>query len=211
MKRKSLIPAAIFFGIFISLVIYIGSAYGSGPCAVDRIAQEWINSIRSPGLDAFFTNITELASVKLMIALILVLLLIPKTRFKIGVPLAIGELTNLGIYILTKNIMQRPRPDASNYLIDWKDVMDYSFPSGHSATSIFVYLLLAYILFKTFDKVWAKIGALILAILPVLVAFSRLYIGVHWFSDILCGIVLGLACLFAVKGIFYTDYKNSDA
>ncbi|MFR1832308.1 MAG: phosphatase PAP2 family protein [Lachnospiraceae bacterium] len=146
----------------------------------------WIQQFRSPGLDEFMTAITFLGDGGwFWIALGAVLLAVPKTR-KTGaavlISLAVGFI--LGNLIL-KNAVARQRPcwldQAVPLLI--KSPTDYSFPSGHSlasfegAVSIFLY-----------HKKWG-IAAVILA---VLIACSRMYLFVHFPSDVLAGSLLGI-------------------
>ncbi|WP_026919588.1 phosphatase PAP2 family protein [Gordonia shandongensis] len=94
---------------------------------------------------------------------------------------------------ILKVIFSRPRPPVEDRLID---VGGASFPSGHATLSTIVYLLSAVILYRLYPSVRAR--ALWLLWLPVLLAaigVSRVYLGVHWTSDILFGWVFGLIWL----------------
>ena len=125
------------------------------------------------------------------IALTLALLAFRKTRrlgVLCGVSMVFGLLmTNLVI----KNWVARVRPyeliDELKLIIGRAD--DYSFPSGHTTNS----LACAWVLFRRAPKKWG-VPALVLAIL---IALSRLYVGIHYPTDILGGAVIGLvsACL----------------
>ena len=93
---------------------------------------------------------------------------------------------------LIKYLIMRPRPytELSNLIL--LDLgTDYSFPSGHTSTST----AMAYLLSKEYKK-W------IFMLIPVVVAFSRLYIGVHYPSDILGGFLIGFFISYLLEYIF---------
>ena len=140
------------------------------------------------------------------ILLAIVLAIIPKTR-KIGLTMAgaifIGALiTNIGL----KNIVDRPRPYDANELFRsyWEAVghgpeSDSSFPSGH-ATVAFASMTAV---FLTVNKRYSWTGF----VFAFLIAFSRIYIAVHYPSDVLFGIIIGIgagiASYYLVK-LFYS-------
>lgn len=88
----------------------------------------------------------------------------------------------LGVLIglIIKNIVQRTRPEN---LLE----TDYSFPSLHATASILLYGWLAFYLWKQ----GRQRKALVLLLVPLLIGFSRIYLGVHWFSDVLGGLLFG--------------------
>lgn len=93
---------------------------------------------------------------------------------------------------LIKIIVMRPRPytELSNLIL--LDLgTDYSFPSGHTSTST----AMAYVLSCEYKR-W------ILMLIPVIVGFSRLYIGVHYPSDVLGGFLLGLVIAYMTEYFF---------
>ncbi len=146
----------------------------------------WFQSLRGP-LDAVVTFITHLADHGyLWILVALVLLLFRKTRkggFAVAIALACGVLiTNLCI----KNAVARIRPyetiEGLYSIIGKMD--DWSFPSGHTTASFAAATAMALTLGKKFG-----LPAFILA---ALIALSRLYVGVHYPSDVLAGVIIGL-------------------
>jgi undecaprenyl-diphosphatase len=103
------------------------------------------------------------------------------------------------LVIALKYGLERARPQTRYELVD-----PYSFPSGHAATSIVVYGFLAFLLAHG-KPGWQKIVlALPAAGIAVLVAFSRVYLGAHWFSDVVASIGLGLAWI----GLLCIAYIN---
>lgn len=174
---------------------------------LDAVILLWIQAnLRGP-LDAVVTFITHLADHGyLWILIALILLLIRKTRkggCAAAIALACGALiTNLCI----KNAVARIRPyetiEGLYSLIGRME--DWSFPSGHTTASFAAATAMASTLGKKFG-----IPAFILAIL---IALSRLYVGVHYPSDVLAGVIIGIVSgligSFAVKVIVKTWQKK---
>ena len=148
------------------------------------------DTLACPFLDAFLSAVTHLGDSGIFwVALALVLILIPKTR-KIGVHMGLALLFGLIVCNLgLKPVIHRIRPydlDPTFTLLIPPE-HDFSFPSGHTAASFEG----AVSLFMH-DKRWGT-AALVLA---ATIAFSRLYLTVHYPTDVLAGIVLGTAAAF---------------
>jgi membrane-associated phospholipid phosphatase len=109
----------------------------------------------------------------------------------------LGEIFDL----VLKQLIARPRPLISPLVQE----TSYSFPSGHSMGSVIVYLLLAYGLYYfTRNKVVASAGFLAAFVLIGLIGFSRVYLGVHYPSDVFGGYIIGfwwLATLLLLDSI----------
>ena len=98
---------------------------------------------------------------------------------------------------LLKGVFDRPRPTLVPH---GSYVYSYSFPSGHSTMSAVVFLTLAGILASLEPKRRAKAFIFTLAVLTVLaIGFSRVYLGVHWPTDVLGGWTLGAAWALAAR------------
>lgn len=108
-----------------------------------------------------------------------------------------------GIFIyLTKFVMNRPRPNYAVYLEH-----SASFPSGHAAISVALYGFLAYLLFRAAKKRKHRVLAVLIGVLIILaVGFSRLYLGVHYASDVWAGYLVGL--LWLTVGISVNEWKH---
>jgi undecaprenyl-diphosphatase len=95
-------------------------------------------------------------------------------------------------FIVITHIVQRDRPDVEQLI---KSEITTSFPSGHVAAAT-VYAAIAVIVFKHTRAVWARSLAVTLAVIvPLLVAWARVYQGVHYLTDTLAGIGLGATSL----------------
>ena len=145
-----------------------------------------LQKIRTPLLDIFMSNITKLGNAGIVwILLTIVLLLIPKTR-KSGLILASALIVDLILCNgILKPLIARIRPFDVNSAIQLivAKPHDYSFPSGHTAAS-FTAVMALYLAGE--KKMWKV--ALVLA---VLIALSRLYLYVHYPTDIIGGVIFG--------------------
>ena len=116
------------------------------------------------------------------------------TKFKkellIGIHLLIGQ----GINRLIKYIIKRPRPPQGLHLV--KET-NYSFPSGHSMSAMIGYGLLIIEVYQSSLK-YKKLIMTLLAMMILLIGLSRIYLGVHYFSDVIGGFLLSLSYLLFI-------------
>lgn len=111
-----------------------------------------------------------------------------------------SSVSGIGADLLMKSMIARGRPDVSYRLVEASGM---SFPSGHTMMSSVIYLTLAILVAKASRDVRFKLFVVGVAMtLATLVGLSRIYLGVHWFSDVLGGWVAGalwaLACWLVV-------------
>lgn len=159
----------------------------------------WIqDNLTSPFLDTIMPLITKLGNGGIIWIITAIAMLCSKKYRKYGIILGAGLLAGLIVgNVFLKNIVERPRPcwiDSSVQLLIAVPT-DYSFPSGHTLSSV----IAATILTLT-NK---KFGVIAIP-LAVLIAFSRLYLFVHFPSDIIGAAFLGLFIAFTV---FYISKK----
>ena len=164
--------------------------------STDFMVLDWIQGhLRCAWLDWLMPKITFLGEAGLIWIVIALLFLWLKTRRKCGLKMVVSLVICLvlGLLIL-KNIIARPRPCWINTEMEMlvKVPKVYSFPSGHTLSGISS----ALIIFKDDRRI--GIPALILA---VMIAFSRLYLYVHFPTDVLAGAVLGILLAVATDKI----------
>ena len=156
---------------------------------------DMIQNLRTPIGDVVVPLITRLGDAGIIwIILTVLLLIIPKTR-KTGVIMMAALLVDVLLCnVLIKNLVARTRPFDVNTAVQLlvTKPQDYSFPSGHTAAS-FASVTALYLAGE--KKLWE-----IALVLTVLIAFSRLYLYVHYPTDVLGGIITG-----AIAG--YIGYK----
>ena len=190
----------------ISLIIFIFLFIGIITNKIeffDNYIHELILSIRTPNLTnilTLFTNIGGIISVSFItLVLTIVMLVLKKRTYSIGIILNV--LFSSLIYIVLKNIIQRPRPPIQERLIE---EIGYSFPSGHSTNSIAFYGFIIYLIYNNIkNKLLRNILIIILSILIFLIGFSRIYLRVHYASDVIAGFCLGIICVILFISIIY--------
>jgi membrane-associated phospholipid phosphatase len=182
--------------IFYFLNIAEDILFHSSIVMADFRIMELLVSLRNIPTAKFFLFITYLGNWEIILSLgiiALLVLLLLEERIK-----ALFFLTSVAIgqsaYSALKILFDRPRPDRELALTS---VGGYSFPSGHAVVSIIFYGLIAYFIAIIFRKRWQKTLIFISAgALIFLIGLSRMYLGLHWMSDIISGWSLGMAIIF---------------
>lgn len=160
-----------------------------------------IQSLRGPGLNTLVELITYIGNWQSIVVICLLLLAFDKTRKTYGIPVTAVAILSTVLNKIAKVLVARPRPDAVNMLIEQDG---FSFPSGHTTTAIAVFCLIAYIVYKQVENrkvAYASMFGLVL--LGILISLSRVYLGVHYASDVFAGACLGIAVFCFVALIFY--------
>lgn len=165
-----------------------------------------IQNIRSAPLDVIMKIITTLGNGGILwIAIAIILAIIPKTR-KCGLTMGFAmAITFILGNLVFKNLLMRGRPCWVDTSIDMlvKIPKDFSFPSGHTMNGVTASLCLFFYYKKP------GIAAIIVA---CAIAFSRMYVFVHWPTDIICGALLGaidaVIAFFVVKKIYELVQKR---
>ena len=164
----------------------------------------WIQEyLRNPMLTPILKVITTLGNGgAIWILLALLILMLPKTR-KVGCMMVAALLGTLLINnILLKNLIARTRPyeviEGLTYLV--RRPSEFSFPSGHAGSSFAA----ACVMLRRLPKRYG-IPAFVLA---VLIALSRLYVGVHYPSDVLFGMISGILISYAAEAIVERIWKR---
>jgi undecaprenyl-diphosphatase len=152
-----------------------------------------MNNIRKEWLDPIVIFITHLGKAGIAwIIIILALLIVKKTR-RVGIACAVALVLNVILCnFIIKPLVARPRPyDLYEQIVCIvKPQWDYSFPSGHTAASFSVSSVLPYMKMKK----RFSIPAIVLA---TMIALSRIYVCVHYPTDVICGAILGAMAGFA--------------
>lgn len=181
---SSVIFVVVFFSILSSGFLH--SAF----YALDEGFSNLIGTIASASVAQFFLFFTYLGNAEIIFAVeccaLLIFLVFHRRR---DIVLFMGALfTGQIVSFLFKIIAERPRPTDGLLPILGSD----SFPSGHALTAMVFYGLIAYLFTRSVkSRVWKTIIAASAATLIFLIGFSRIYLGVHWLSDVIAGWALG--------------------
>lgn len=164
----------------------------------------FLNSLSNPFLDKFMRLVTELAGIYFVIIFTLFLgwYLYLKRNYKNTLFLALSVLGTVLLNTLLKFIVKRPRPELWKQLINEKF---YSFPSGHAMISMALALVIIFIFWKHPQK---KLIRIISILYVVLIGLSRMYLGVHYPSDILGGWLMSSAWIILLQRIIYKEDED---
>lgn len=164
-----------------------GMAWG-----VDMGIQKVCFALRGSALDKVMIIITHMSDTWFIVGLCLILLLLPN-RKKYGIPVTAASLMGVIIYKPLKHLVMRDRPDKIYHLVNQGG---YSFPSGHSVTSVIVYGFLILLIERNVkNKKTRRALQGICLFLAIVIGPSRIYVGVHWPTDVICGWAIGLFVL----------------
>jgi membrane-associated phospholipid phosphatase len=169
--------------------------------AFDTSILLYLKSLHTPVRDRIMLALTFLGepNVLLMLSVSLGIMLWVRKHRSEATTIAITGAGGLGLNMLLKQLFARARPQLWERQIN---VDFYSFPSGHAMISMIIYGLLGYFLAARFPKQRWLIYSLIV-ILVAAIGLSRLYLGVHWPTDVIGGYIAGyiwlLSCIFSLE------------
>lgn len=182
---------------FISLILFLvitENVFNNEIMKADKIGYNIVSNLFSDKLTPLVKVVTWFGSATCLILLTVILFIIIKNKkagLLIGTNLVIISILNQTL----KSLLQRPRPTGFRIINE----TGYSFPSGHSMISLAFYGFLIYLIYKNIKNKCLKFTLIIsLFILIISIGLSRIYLGVHYTSDVFAGFLLSIAYL-----IFY--------
>lgn len=195
---KKIILRSIF------VILAVGGFAGLAICIQQGMTQafdDWVYGWVSQTIVPPFTEVLKIVTfggeVYVMIGVCVLLLIIPPITKKVGIPVSISMVCAIGISYLFKHVFSRPRPNILRLI----EETGFSFPSAHALLSASLYIMLMILVCKYLKSNIAKIVLVpVLSIVLFAVGFSRVYLGVHYATDIIGGWLIG----FAITLIVYT-------
>lgn len=174
--------------------------YSYGQWAMDAVMQDFMEGIRTPWLTAAFRIITSTGeTIPVIIAAVIIMMILAiYKKYKEAIVVAVYMLGVWRLNDFLKELIHRPRIDVTQHLVDisgYSHNSSFSLPSGHSMNFMALVLLMLYFVWIYSHNKRLKIG-LTLLLLPygLLVGLSRVYLNVHYFSDVAIGWSIGIAC-----------------
>lgn len=198
MKFQTYLIAAITVAVLAFSVLAVLVLNGV-TTSFDEATLLWINQHASPGFDSFFVAFTELGGliVVTVVSALLFGYFLYRKKYTKALLVAAGVGGAALMNIILKSIFDRPRPDLWEWLVV---ETHFSFPSGHATASMALAIVVVALLWKTKWRIASMIGA---AMYILSIGFSRLYLGVHYPTDILGGWLLGAAWVLLVIGVIF--------
>lgn len=177
--------------------------------AIDTAITNFIGGYSSPQLTPFMEAMTFLASKYFLIPAYLILIgwfLIHQKKKIVAINVAITGTIGFCLVFILKNIFQRNRPLSPMI----EPLNDYSFPSGHTTSGFIFYGLLIYLVWQSKLNTLSKflLGVLLLLI-ALLIGTSRIYLGMHYPSDVVAGFCLGF--IWLTTALLLLHYLNKRA
>ncbi len=179
---------------------------------LDRNIFYFLQSIRNPLADRFFVAITELGDLILfaILSLVIIVILLLQRARKSALLVVISFMGSLALVRLFKWLFRIERPITHLY----KGISSWGYPSGHTAHSAVLFGMLFVLLVRSLGNsgldtrvkrisTWVSLSLAVT--ISSVIGFSRLYLGAHWFSDVLGGFYLGW-CWMSFWGLYY--FKN---
>ena len=167
---------------------------------MDTLATPFFHALASPAMDAlmnFFTLLGSVYVIPILFAAAIIVLIVQR-RPGAALFLTVASGGALLLNGAMKLFFERPRPQ-----VPWANVLpDYSFPSGHTMNSVAFYGALAVIVWSIAGRRWGIVAVIAATVLCTLIGISRIYLGYHYFTDVIGGALAGVSWLLITVAVF---------
>lgn len=195
MSKKRLIIVSILLVLFL-IVLTLVVTGNSG--FIDNNIYNLVRSMSNSFFDKYFVFITHFGDTLTIVGVIFGFLLLSRNIY--GILLGASACNSVILNTIIKHIVRRDRPNGLRLI----EQGGYSFPSGHAMISICVYGLLLYFVFTKIKNKYLKcIISTLLFILIISIGVSRIFVGVHFASDVIAGYIL--ASIQVILLVSFTD------
>lgn len=201
MKKIKWIACLIFLIIFIVLGTLVSIR---SDIHIDNIVYSFISNYVSDDLTIFMKNFTYIASAPVVIIITILTLIFFKNK-KYGLFMSIDLILITLFQFLLKYTFTRNRPLDINLI----EETGYSFPSGHSLTAMAFYGFIIYLVLNSnLNRKIKYVLTILLSIIIILVGLSRIYLGVHFFTDVIGGFSFSILFLIIYITIIQGKLNN---
>ena len=201
--KENWIYMFIIILLIVSFIVIKNSSIYKYIVNFDYKVIEFFGNINDKRLMTSMSFITNFGDWYIPILIIVCIFLIIKNKWYFYT-LSTSYLLSGIVVFITKILVARPRPLEALIKIP----SSYSFPSGHTLTSLIFYMTLFYLMTEKSNKLIRITFGLLFCFLIVVVAFSRVCLGVHFFSDVVGGFILGMPCLLCCINIIEKNFKE---
>lgn len=197
-NKNKILVCSIFLLIFIfvSILVIVDKRR-----IFDRTVYNFIMSMRCDFLDNYFTFITHFGDTVFIVLFVSVFILSCRNIY--GILMAVSAMDSALMTFILKHIFLRTRPEYLRLIRQG----GYSFPSGHSMIAVCVYGYLLYLVLKIKNKTLKYILTCLLILLIISIGISRIYVGVHYPTDVIAGYLLGIIEVILLTEVLRL-YKN---
>jgi len=173
----------------LAFAVVAETALRSPVAAIDLSVTDQLHRYASLSIDGLMRGLTDLGSTIVLTGAVCVVVIALATRGDRAAALFVAAalIGTLALNGSLKDLFARPRPE-----LDWAEPMrDASFPSGHAMNAFVVYMAFGLVALRAWG-LWAGTAALSLALMiAISVGISRIYLGVHWATDVAGGVLAG--------------------
>lgn len=213
-KLSVIILIELFLGFIVSvsaLLVFLKIALNIKTIQVfDVFVNSLLYQIRTPALNEIMTLASFLGHQVLLVLLgVVIVVLMVKKYYRDAVLFFITLITGTVLNIIVKEVVSRDRPSVDPL---FQEIL-HSFPSLHATNSFVFYSLIVLLIYKlTRNRVYTLVAFVICSVVVLLVGISRMYLGVHYLSDVVAGYIFGLWWVATVlvidKTISIIRFKN---
>lgn len=194
----------ILFGILTGIFLILWICVENGAITIiDNTIYSWIGKIQNETCTNILKIVTTMGGITSLffITFITIIVLAILNKKKYSLAIVCNLMFSTVSYIIIKNIIQRPRPIIEERLIE---ETGYSFPSGHTTNNVAFYIFAIYLVNTQIkNKVVKRILSICFSIIPIVIGFSRIYLRVHYPSDVIAGFCLGEICSILFISFIY--------
>ena len=201
----SLLTAAVGAALLTVLIATLDETYeavqeNDGLARVDQPLLDWMVAHRSPGLDAVVTFFTNIGGTTILPIIVTVVVALLAWRWRSWTPVVLMAVAAAGSVAMTqagKDLAGRARPPQAYAVPPYE--ASPSFPSGHTLNSTVIAIVLAYlVLLNVKSRTGRIVTVTLLVVYAVAMGMSRVFLGHHWFTDVVAGFIAGTAWALVV-------------
>ena len=181
----------MLFILLLMIIAIVEDVFDKEIMKLDIMGYSLISSIIDESVTPIAIIITNLGGAIVICILTLISFILIKNK-KISFCILLNLIISTFLNLFLKNIIQRPRPDELRLIVE----TGYSFPSGHSMVGMAFYGFLIYLVYKYLKNKKLKVILIsFFSVLIILIGLSRIYLGVHYTSDVIAGFLISICYL----------------